>query len=43
MVEPGHGPAGTADVRTNKKIYIVKEVCDNINMYEKEPDNICVI
>ena len=40
MVDPGHGPAGTADAGAYKKIYIVKEVCDNINMDEKETDNI---
>lgn len=40
MVDPGHGPAGTADAGAYKKTYIVKEVCDNMNMDEKEPDNI---
>ena len=40
MVDPGHDPAGTADARTYKKIYIAYKVCDNINMDEKEPDNI---
>ena len=38
MVDPGHGPAGTAAVGAYKKIYIVKEVCDNINMDDMEPD-----
>ena len=40
MVDPGHGPAGTADAGTYKKICRVAKVCDNINMDEKEPDNI---